>query len=139
MIKTCSKCKTELDISEFNVKQVYPNGSKRYQTFCKKCNKIYSHEWYKNNSTRIIDRNRENRSKYVDWFNDYKKTLACACGETHPSCLDFHHIDPKTKKFEISGSIRRYGKDVLMKEISKCIVLCANCHRKLHWDEKNKK
>jgi hypothetical protein len=123
----------------FNVKHVYPNGNKRYQTFCKECNKLYAKEWYTTNSSRIIARNRINRSGYVDWFNEYKKTLSCTCGENHPACLEFHHIDPSIKEFEISGAVRLYGKEKIMNEIAKCIVLCSNCHRKRHWDENNKK
>ena len=68
-----------------------------------------------------------------------KKTLSCTCGENHPACLEFHHIDPSIKEFEISGAVRLYGKEKIMNEIAKCIVLCSNCHRKRHWDENNKK
>ena len=45
--------------------------------------------------------------------------------------LDFHHIDPKQKKFTIasktSGSM-----DDIEKEIQKCVCLCRNCHAEFH-------
>lgn len=42
---------------------------------------------------------------------------------------DFHHLDPKTKDVKVSkiGSLAR-----AIKEASKCILLCANCHREVH-------
>lgn len=57
------------------------------------------------------------------------------CGEKDPSCLDFHHRDPSTKEGHI-GEFRRFGKARLLAEIAKCDVLCANCHRKHHRDER---
>lgn len=67
---------------------------------------------------------RENKRKL-------KQGLFCIkCGENDWRCLDFHHRDPKTKKFTISG--QNHSKQALMEEIAKCDVLCANCHRKEH-------
>lgn len=58
------------------------------------------------------------------------------CDEKHPACLDFHHRDRTTKEGHI-GEFRRFGMKRLLAEIAKCDVLCANCHRKLHHDERN--
>ena len=68
------------------------------------------------------------------WFFDYKSTLKCEkCFERDPVCLDFHHIDPDKKEITIARAIQtRWSKTSILKEIEKCIVLCANCHRKLH-------
>jgi len=45
--------------------------------------------------------------------------------------LDFHHRDPSTKKFRISGSHCRSSKSI-MEEALKCDLLCSNCHREVH-------
>jgi len=52
------------------------------------------------------------------------------CGESNPLVLDFDHKDPNKKSFTI-GSVARKGwsLEVLYKEIDKCDVVCANCHR----------
>ena len=47
------------------------------------------------------------------------------------ACLDFHHL--RDKEFNIANEIKNLSIDNLKKEIDKCIVLCANCHRKLHY------
>lgn len=62
---------------------------------------------------------------------EIKRQIGCSlCEETEPCCLDFHHVDPKKKLCSVS---RSYMSDKrLREEIAKCIVLCANCHRKLH-------
>lgn len=68
-----------------------------------------------------------------------KASLKCSkCDENHPATLEFHHIDPSKKDFAISKMRNAYrSKEKALEEISKCIVLCANCHKKLHWEEKN--
>lgn len=71
-----------------------------------------------------------------DWFSKLKTTLECSkCGENHPACLEFHHKDPSQKLFTISSMVRKLPKEVILKEIEKCEVLCANCHRKTHHNE----
>ena len=72
------------------------------------------------------------------WFQNLKSTLKCGhCPENHPATLDFHHLDGRKKDRAVCVSISNgWSKERVLKEISKCKVLCANCHRKLHWDEK---
>ena len=58
------------------------------------------------------------------------------CGASHPAIIDFHHIDradpnkQKVHKLVCSG---RFA--AAYREIEKCMVLCANCHRILHYEE----
>ena len=55
--------------------------------------------------------------------------------------LSFHHKDSKNKSFSL-GDIVRNGRsfEKIKKEISKCVILCSDCHRILHYKkiEKNK-
>ncbi len=52
----------------------------------------------------------------------YKK-----CGQA----LAFHHVDPQTKSFEISGGYNR-SMESLIEETKKCVLLCMNCHTEFH-------
>ena len=79
--------------------------------------------------------NRQNRAKQ----NKEKLTLlkesnfCSACGEYHPACcMDHHHLDSKLKTKEVSRMLQSNSWEKIEKEISKCVLLCANCHRKLH-------
>lgn len=53
------------------------------------------------------------------------------CGfDRHYSALEFHHLDPSKKEFNLS--ITNNGWNKLLKEADKCILLCSNCHRMVH-------
>lgn len=45
--------------------------------------------------------------------------------------LTFHHRDPATKSFDLSGKARTYGLDRLRVEAAKCQLVCMNCHMEL--------
>jgi len=80
------------------------------------------------------------RSRLRAQINAIKSAAGCIiCGERHPACLQFHHKDPDTKLASICHSIagRLRGRK-LMAEIEKCDVLCANCHAKQHWIDRQK-
>jgi hypothetical protein len=99
----------------------------------------YQRAWYSRNAEKARAWNKSRRIKMHDWWIEFKKTLSCKiCGESHPACLDFHHKDPNEKEINI-GNVLSLGwsKDRILKEITKCDVLCANCHRKHHWDERH--
>ena len=104
--------------------------------------KQYRNEWYERNKTaeRLKAKERQSirRKEFKEWFNLYKESLKCTeCGFSHPAALDFHHINPNEKEFTIS-KLKHFGsKEKLLKEIEKCVVLCANCHRIHHYDEIN--
>jgi len=60
------------------------------------------------------------------------------CQKIYPiGVYDFHHTNPKNKKFSISSQITNKSEDELLKEAKKCHLLCANCHRILHFGEFN--
>lgn len=72
--------------------------------------------------------------KIDDYIREYKHRLGCyECGEDNADILVFHHLDPDTKLDDISNLVKRnVSYDIILDEIEKCIVLCWNCHRKLH-------
>ena len=47
------------------------------------------------------------------------------------AALDFHHINPRTKQFNVKTGLTR-SMASLKSEIAKCVLLCANCHRLVH-------
>ena len=64
--------------------------------------------------------------------------MKCAkCGESRGYVLDFHHIDPTQKENTIARmTSNKSNLNDIQKEVDKCIVLCANCHREFHHFEK---
>jgi len=69
------------------------------------------------------------------WLREYKKQSICEkCGENHPACLEFHHVNPNNKEIEISRAVtNNWSINRLQIELGKCVCLCCNCHRKIHW------
>jgi hypothetical protein len=92
-------------------------------------------------------RNRSQRAKYKSQFvHAFKKELIVNAGAECSLCglpfdgectalFDFHHRDPDEKLFNVNNaSLNKYSKGKIRKEAGKCDLLCANCHRLLHWD-----
>lgn len=77
------------------------------------------------------------RDKARERMATFKAGMRCKiCGETHPACLDFHHKGDDKKLFNICEAVSRgYSDSVIWAEIAKCEVLCANCHRKEHYQD----
>ena len=109
-----------------------------FQSNCRVCQKKYRKEHYNKNKKKYIDKAAKYTKEIIDWFYEIKKTLKCEiCDENRYWVLDFHHKDPKKKDMEISILIRMGNKNRIIEEMQKCSVLCANCHRDLHFKEKN--
>ena len=80
------------------------------------------------------------RDRKRDYINAIKLARGCECpacsweGPFHPTMLHFDHINPDEKLFSISNAIGAGRQlDKIEQEITKCIVLCANCHAKKTW------
>ena len=135
MTKQCTKCLEEKILKEFH------SGKDKFKKhcWCKICSKVYNHNRYMNKgSTRRLC-SVKRRKVLQQWLREYKIGLSCSCGESHPACLDFHHKDPSMKIDNI-GNLASRGWSIknILKEINKCDVVCANCHRKLEWNKKQR-
>lgn len=98
--------------------------------------KEYHRRWTENNRDKRNSANKRTLAAKKVWFSNLVKEtrLKCAhCGEDHPGILEFHHVDPTAKEFTIGSGWRNASRNRILEEINKCIVLCANCHRKLHF------
>jgi len=89
---------------------------------------------YEANKEKIKERTKIRRKtqkqKNKDYVKAYKSLSKCVdCGENNPLVLDFDHVRGKKVKC-ISDMMRGgYCLDSLKKEIAKCEIRCANCHR----------
>ena len=107
----------------------------------KQKHKEYSRAHYEKNTEKVRAAIKKTNKANKEKWQEFKATLKCAvCGDNHPAVLDFHHINPKDKEYSVSRLVSDRSYTKAIKEIQKCIVLCANHHRIHHWDElKNKK
>lgn len=105
----------EKDIEKFPRASGFRNNYRRTQ-----CTECYS----------IVHKGRKQAQK--QWFDDLKKTMACAdCGLVDFRVIEFHHVNPSEK--EIKVSLAAYlSEEILLAELKKCIPYCVNCHRRHH-------
>lgn len=151
--KICKKCQQEKNVDEFPKRQICRscyNEQRKVKNLSQQQidkqramnNKSYnSHkqqrikqafEYNQSHKQEHQLQQKKTRKKQQESWKEWKDTLKCEqCGENHPQCLEFHHVDPSQKDFMISKI--RFSSQKLKKELEKCIVLCSNCHRKLHY------
>ena len=91
-------------------------------------------EWYHRNKEQVKKRKENRKNKNKRFIQDYKKEHSCEmCGENRWYCLDFHHKNSEEKSHGIADMVAQaYALESILKEIKKCILVCANCHRELH-------
>lgn len=72
------------------------------------------------------------REKKQEYVRTYLEAHPCVdCGEADPIVLEFDHRDQSTKLHNVANLITGMGKmAILITEIEKCDVVCANCHRR---------
>lgn len=136
-IKLCGNCKKELPATKEYFAERKLKTKTVLQWQCRSCQKEYRKNHYENNKEKYILKAKVNTKITVDKFKEFKKTLNCSnCVEKRWWVLDFHHRDPSKKDIEISNLIKSGSSKKIKEEIEKCIVLCSNCHRDLHYQEK---
>lgn len=126
--KTCKVCKTTKKLSSFSKQGTVKDGHK---STCKECLRVISVRLY-----------RKRQAKYAyTKKTELVRSMGGGCADCGLSvdsdwpivCFDFHHIGEK--KFSISKLLRsaknHNGPD-LVKELSACVVLCSNCHKRRH-------
>ena len=89
----------------------------------------YAKQYYAKNRDRIIANRKKRHNVFM--LIAQLKTSCYLCKTKDKSLLNFHHKNSKLKIFWISQSDGHSIK-TLFSEVSKCVVLCRSCHRKVH-------
>lgn len=134
-MKTCTKCKIEKSDDEFSFKNKKNNIR---QSQCKICIKERDKQRYDDNihnrKTKLRDQQIKNLIEVKKYYKKYKQSQKCSrCGDNRWYVIDFHHIKDKT--MSVSLIVKKGSINQLKKELEKCIPLCANCHREIHYFE----
>lgn len=114
--KLCSSCKQILPIDKFYL-AVQSNKKDK--------------KWYYRSSACMSCMQIKRKNRKIEAVN-YLGGMCKDCG-LQDECVDiydFHHIDPNKKDFQIGNNNRKFER--IKKELDKCILLCANCHRRRH-------
>ena len=94
----------------------------------KKKQRAWQAAWAAKHGAVHLHKRRERNREFVI---EYLQSHPCiTCGESDILVLDFDHREQSTKDRTINHAIKDFGLDRLKKEIAKCDILCANCHRR---------
>lgn len=127
----CSKCLREKSVVDFSFRD-----RKRgvLHKMCKLCHTKYRRQHYLQHREKYIKKASRWNRKQRDVLREYifKKLMESACidcGEKDIVVLDFDHISGK--RLGISLMFRnRYSVAAIKEEMQKCVIRCANCHRR---------
>lgn len=118
MLKRCGYCDNLFPENDFGV-AVTVTGKTYRRNKCRYC--------YRKTKKALIAKQRQ-------WIAEYKSQRGCAkCGIDDFRVLDFHHSEDEEKNFNTSDFRYKVGFEKLRREIEKCSLLCANCHRIVHY------
>ena len=120
---------------------IFNTGKQRSGRLCLACDRdnkrINQERWRVENPERERDVRRARKDRKWDWVRS-RKGACVKCGESDPACLDFHHRDGDEKQANLAVVGASWSQARLEEELAKCDVLCANCHRKLHAEERER-
>ena len=93
--------------------------------------KRYGKTHYERNKKSYQERRRIIKKRNKDFINNIKKHDACTdCAAFDPRVLEFDHLPGRGKVMEVSLMVDRgWSIENIKKEIDKCEIVCANCHR----------
>lgn len=126
--KTCSTCHELRPLQEFNRRATAPDG---LQARCRSC----SRAWYLLNRQEHIDnvaqRNVRTLARYRRALATHLQQGCVDCGEADLRVLDLDHRDERAKVANVTVLITTLASWARVeREIAKCDVRCANCHRR---------
>jgi hypothetical protein len=130
--KICTKCGPPAQpIENFAIRN-RARGTR--QAMCKNCQNEYVRKHYQMYRAKYIQkarlRNREQTRINGAFLIEYLSCRPCVdCGETDIVVLEFDHL--RDKVADVSALSREgYSLEKVKREIDKCEVVCANCHRR---------
>jgi hypothetical protein len=79
----------------------------------------------------------QDKREVLRWYRAYKSKQRCAGCGVRDAPLQFHHMDPTEKRWNISNMVVR-GLSVarIKEEMRKCELLCEKCHKREHGEDK---
>ncbi len=130
--RRCARCSVVKPDVKFAVKDAR-RGTRR--SYCHDCAREYGREHYARNKPvylgRAKARRKLDRKVNRDLIAGYLEKHPCVdCGESDPRVLEFDHREREKKKQEVARLVSTGSKGVVLREIAKCDVRCANCHRR---------
>lgn len=129
-MKHCSKCEETKSLKEFSKNKRSKDG---HNAWCKPCMRAYDKVRFATMGRDERDKRNAQRRQRSDQhilnILDYLEDKECLdCHATDPVILEFDHRE--NKDFNVADMVGTHKWSRILKEIKKCDVRCASCHRK---------
>jgi hypothetical protein len=130
-LRTCRVCKETKPLTEFPLRSLIRQTR---QWICLSRQRAYTKEWYQRNRDKHIAAAYVRRVRQANVLGQRIREYLCDhpcvdCGESDPDVLDFDHL--RDKRADVSTLVHSAAAwEVVLAEIAKCEVRCANCHRR---------
>lgn len=128
--RRCGRCQELKPLTAFAWRR---KARGQRDNYCRQCRSAYKHEHYAAHREQYIANAQRRKRATVEertaYLVSFLRERACAdCGEPDPLVLEFDHL--AEKDFGIAQGLRDRNWQVVLDEIAKCEVVCANCHRR---------
>lgn len=132
----CLDCSPYMETNGYSLRKEKTNSIAKSGKICPCCER-QQNKYYKNS---VCASCRSARVRYIqrDKLKQLHGGKCVKCGCCDVDILHFHHIDPNTKLFNLSGSYHSANYKALEDEAKKCELLCPNCHAKEHVKDNQK-
>lgn len=136
-MKKCYRCCLELVEEEFPMRRGSRIG------VCRDCYKAHygdPDQLDRAYSEKVRNTNHKRKERCRSYLYDILLKSSCVdCGLSDPIVLEFDHRNPEEKYRDVSLLVQQGSIELLKTEVSKCDIVCANCHRRrtvkahTHW------
>ena len=135
----CNRCGIDKPLEEYYADKKRKSGK---MTICKECTKTAVkkrsaekkeeiREYHKKHYLTYKERQRAQDAEY--FAKVYALKTSCVkCGDDRLFIIDFHHIEPSEKSFNIYRKSAKANFSIIEEEAKKCVCLCRNCHGEFH-------
>lgn len=123
-MKRCGACKEMKAFAEFH------RRGRGFQTWCKSCRRTYDSAYHRRTRPTRLAQKRRQHALIAEWYRALKTKTPCAdCGETfHHAAMSWDHLPGSEKLDDVSSLVSRHNRALILAEIAKCELVCANCH-----------
>ena len=120
----CGRCQRDRPVEEFHRRR----GG--LQAWCKACRREYDADYWRRTRVDRIQMRKVRRRELIEWYRSLKSAACVDCGGTfHHAAMHWDHLPGASKRREISYMVLRgFRCRTILEEMSKCELVCANCH-----------
>lgn len=123
--RRCVKCEASRPMSAFH-------RSRTGQfSYCRDCRRAYDRQYYaERGRTARLARMHVWRGAARVWMDSLKEGRSCAdCGGIFPPfVMHWDHLPGHVKTAEVSVMVGNRSRELVLHELAKCELVCANCH-----------